>query len=154
MDFILSYFGKESSKAKEKYREFVNAFVDKDYDSPLKDTVASTILGSLDFVNEIKDKYLKSKKVDWDLPALRELSKTSIAEIISKVKAMFSKDPAMSRKVSIYLCHRYSGATLKEIGDNFDIGESAVSQASRLFSRKLDKDRKLQIKINNIVKEF
>ncbi len=60
----------------------------------------------------------------------------------------------MSKKVSLYLCHKYSGARLKEIGDIFDIGESAVSQTSRLFSIKLGKDRKLKTKINNIVNEL
>ncbi len=78
----------------------------------------------------------------------------TIAEILGKVKAIFGEDPVMSKKVSLYLCHRYSGATLKEIGDNFDIGESAVSQTSRLFSIKIDNDSKLQTKINNIVNEL
>jgi hypothetical protein len=44
---------------------------------------------------------------------------------------------------SIYLCHRYSGARLKEIGAYFVIGESAVSQASRRFAIKMAKDDKL-----------
>ena len=49
-DFISEYFGKKVSTAQKRYRKFVNAFVDKGYGSPLEDTVASTILGGIDFV--------------------------------------------------------------------------------------------------------
>ncbi|GBE00513.1 chromosomal replication initiator protein DnaA [bacterium BMS3Abin07] len=61
------------------------------------------------------------------------------------------EDVALSRKASLYLCHRYSRKTLKEIGSYFGIGESAVSQASHRFKRKLDKDRKLSKKITYII---
>jgi len=36
-------------------------------------------------------------------------------------------------KAAIYLSHRYSGRPLKEIGKEFGIGESAVSQAGSRF---------------------
>jgi chromosomal replication initiation ATPase DnaA len=38
---------------------------------------------------------------------------------------------SFSRNVSIYFCHRYSGARLREIGDRFGMSDAAVSQASR-----------------------
>ncbi|HDO21615.1 MAG TPA: hypothetical protein ENG86_02005 [Nitrospirae bacterium] len=151
-DFIWDYFGKKVSTTQKRYREFVNAFVDKEYGSPLKETVASIILGGIDFVEEIKDKYLNGKKVDRNLPALAELSTgPTIEEISNGVKAILEEDTALSRKASLYLCHRYSRKTLKEIGSYFGIGESAVSQASHRFKRKLDKDRKLSKKITYII---
>lgn len=50
----------------------------------------------------------------------------------------------------VYLCHRYSGLCLKEIGSYFGISESAVSQISRRFEQILDKDIKLKLKIEKI----
>ncbi|MDP3297213.1 MAG: transposase [Thermodesulfovibrionia bacterium] len=149
-DFILNYFGGKTTIAQKRYSEFVNALVDKEYDSPLKDTVASTILGGIDFINEIKDKYLSGKETDRNLPALTELTKASIKEIIGEVEGIFKGDEALSKKASIYLCHKYSGRTLKEIGDHFNIGESSVSQTSRRFNIVLDKDKKLRRKMKYI----
>jgi len=154
-DFILEYFGKKVSTAQKRYRKFVNAFVNKKYGSPLEETVASTILGSIDFVDEIKDKYLDGKKVDRNLPALAELTTgPTIEEITNEVKVVMEEDTALSRKASLYLCHRYSRRTLKEIGSYFGIGESAVSQASHRFKLTLDNDRKLRKKINSISKRL
>jgi len=150
VDFILNYFGGKTTIAQKRYSEFVNALVDKEYDSPLKDTVASTILGGLDFINEIKDKYLSDKKADRNLPALTELTKASIKEIIKEMEGVFKGDETLSKKAAIYLCHNYSGRTLKEIGDHFNIGESAVSQTSRRFSIVLNKDKKLRRKMKYI----
>ncbi|VAX29100.1 FIG00679443: hypothetical protein, partial [hydrothermal vent metagenome] len=154
-DFVLQYFGKRIITVQKRYRKFVNAFVDKEYGSPLEETVASSILGGIDFVDEIKDKYLDGKKVDRNLPALAELSTgPTIEEISNEVKVVLQENAALSRKASIYLCHRYSGKTLKEIGTYFGIGESAVSQASHRFKLTSDNDRKLRKKINYISKRL
>ena len=122
-DYILGYFGKETTAAQKKYSEFVN---------------------------EIKDKYLSGKKTDRNLPALRELTKVPLKEIIREVEVVFGRDEVLSKKGAIYLCHRYSGRALREIGGYFGIGESAVSQTSRRFSVLLDKDKKLNKKIEGI----
>lgn len=150
VDYILSYFGREAIAAQKKYSEFVNALVDKEYDSPLKETVASTILGGIEFVDEIKDKYLRGKKIDRNLPALREITKTSIKEIIREVDVALEKNEVLSKKAAIYLCHRYSGRTLREIGGHFGIGESAVSQIGRRFSVLLKKDKRLNKKVKDV----
>ena len=51
-----------------------------------------------------------------------------------------------------YLCHKYSGAGLKEIGDMFGMKESAVSQASRRFVQVLERDRELLKQIEKVRK--
>jgi chromosomal replication initiation ATPase DnaA len=49
----------------------------------------------------------------------------------------------MSRQVGMYLCHKYSGKKLREIGNLFGVGETAIAEARRLLSRKLAQDKKL-----------
>ncbi len=151
-DLVLSYFGRNIRAAQKSYRKFVLAGIDKEYDSPLKKTVASTILGSIDFVDRVKAKYLNGKKkADRNLPDLAKLSQApTIKEIHNEIKKILNDDPTLSRKATIYLCHRYSRRTLQEIGDHFGIGESAVSQASRRLQASLGKDRKLRKKIEGI----
>ncbi len=62
-DFIFGYFGKKDSDAQRGYRAFVETLIGQKYKSPLKEVMSSTILGSVDFIEAIKDKYLFAKKV-------------------------------------------------------------------------------------------
>lgn len=57
-------------------------------------------------------------------------------------------------QAGIYLCHKYSGAKLKEIGEQFGIGESAVSQASRRFAQELGRDKKLRTFVEKMVADL
>ena len=70
-DFILGYFGEKNSEARRGYRTFVETLIGQEYKSPLKEVVGSTILGSRDFIETIRDKYLSDKKVDPNLPVLK-----------------------------------------------------------------------------------
>jgi predicted DNA-binding protein YlxM (UPF0122 family) len=155
LNFILSYFGKDTSEAQKGYRQFVDEVIGKDYESPLKETVASLILGGKDFINKITERYIKGKKVDRNVPSLRKLSRGhSIEDITKQTETVFEGDTIIAKKVILYLCHKYSGMTLKEIGAQFGIGESAVSQNNRRFTKSLNKDRKLTRKLKIIKKNL
>ena len=113
--------------------------------------MSSTILGSVDFIEAIKDKYLSTKKVDPNLPALKELpGKPSADEITEEVESVFGEDQALARGVKIYLCHKHTGKMLKEIGRQFDIGASGVSQTSRRIAMKISQENKRSKKIRKI----
>ena len=60
----------------------------------------------------------------------------------------------MARNVKMYLCQRYTGNKLKEIGSHFGIGESGVSQAIRRVAQKIEKDKKLKSKIVRLEKQI
>ena len=144
-DFILGYFGKRLKSAMNNYREFVEAVEEEECGSPLKDVIASTILGSSDFVENIKEKYLSVKEANRDVPALRELLEKPTIEMINiEVKSILTANAKLSRQVSLYLCHKYSGKKLKEIGGYFGVSESAVTQASHRLVMKITRDRKLK----------
>ena len=152
-DFILGYFGDKVSIAQKRYQDFVNALADQEYHSPLDEVVSSTLLGSVGFIEFIKDHFLSAKKLDKELPALKELvKKTSMQDIFKEVELVFPEDKVLSRNVKMYLCQRYSGKKLKEIGFHFGIGESGVSQACRRVAQKIEKDQKLRKKIERLEK--
>ena len=154
-DFILGFFGHKRSSAKEKYREFVVSLLKEEYESPLKDVIASTILGGLDFVKEIQERYLEPNRQDRELPALTQLSpRRTIVEIKEAAYGMFGEDKKLARKTALYLCHRYSGRKLNEIGAGFNISESAVSQTSRRFKTMLDNNKELKRKIEKLNQEL
>ena len=154
-EFILGYFGNKASASQKEYRKFVQSLVGQEYDSPLKNVVGSVLLGSQDFINFIKQEFISSLGPDKDLPALRQLvPRVSMEVVFAEVDSVFVQDPAFSRNLKIYLCHRYTGEKLKSIGNHFGISESAVSHASKRVRGQIELDRKLKKKVLTIEKKL
>ena len=59
-------------------------------------------------------------------------------------------DDGIKKKVGIYLCHRYSGAKLRDIGSHFEMKDAAVSQASKRLAQQIDKDKALDKALKKI----
>lgn len=147
--FVLDCFG-EGEDCFRKYRGFVEDLLGREYASPFSGVVASTILGSEGFVYELTEKHVDGKQKDRELPAARKLiSKPSLQAILEAVKDIINNSRVI-KNASIYICHKYSGAGLKEIGEKFGIKESAVSQASRRFEQVLERDKELLKQIEKV----
>jgi hypothetical protein len=137
--------------AEQKYRGFVEDLLTKEYDSPLKGVVASTVLGSREFVQKITESHLAGQSFDRSLPASRKLiSRPTLKEIVSNVTMLIVEREDLRRSMSIYSCQRYSGAKLKEIGAYFGISDAAVSQTSRRLVLKAEKDRDIRDLLDRI----
>jgi putative transposase len=144
ISFILGYFGKKISDSQNNYRDFVNAFIDQEYESPLEEVVGSTILGGQTFIGFIKDRYLTDKKENKDLPALKVLKKRIMIEEIShEVDKKIKDNEKLSRKIKIYLSRRHTGERLDDIGEHFGIGGSGVCKIWRQMSDEIEKDKSL-----------
>lgn len=143
--FILGYFGSKLPDARMSYRSFVEEALKEAVGNPLKDTVAGTVLGGADFVEEIAEKYLGSKPADRTVPALKVLQgRPTLDHILGVVKDVLGDEQALLKKAGIYACHRYSGAQLKEIGALYGVSDAAISQASRRFAAQLERDQGLK----------
>ena len=153
-DWLLQYFGQEPGAAKKAYVFFVKAALGIDEEDPLKEATSTLILGKAYFVDDIKEKYLSGKDKGRDLPALKELTKTSLEGIIEAAQEEFRVKPEVARKAAIYLSHRHSGRSLREIGSVFNIGESTVSQASRRFASEINESRMLRRKMARLQKKL
>lgn len=151
MDFILGYFGMEVSEAKKNYKNFVGILINQQYESPLKNVISSTILGTQGFVELIKDKYLPAQKEGRDIPALKTLSrKITITDIFDEVDRIIKDDKKLSRNIKLYLSQRHTAERLDDIGTCFGIGGSGVCQAGRRISGQLEKDKSLAKTIKKI----
>lgn len=149
--FILGYLGTEDSESRRNYKSYINEMVAGEYVSPLTGVVGSTILGSEDFVREIREKELDGRPADRDLPALRELKERPRPEKIREIaRNAFVDNRRLARLAGIYLCHRYSGVKLKEIGDLFLLSDSGVIQASRRFEAAMEAEAQLGKKVEEI----
>jgi putative transposase len=142
--FILGYFAKQTADALRKYRTFIEDRLDKQYESPLKGSIGTSILGSTAFIEKISATYLKGKE-DGNIPALRQLTnRPTPEEIVAETKAEFPDDEKLARRVSIHLCHKHSGLRLGEIGECFNVRDTAISESSRRFAKELQTDVKLR----------
>ena len=131
--------------AQSRYQKFVEALLGIEYDSPLKATVASTVLGSVDFVRDISERHLGEKQSERNIPAVKLLARRpTLDRIIKTIKDDLCDSEELIRKVSIYCCQKYSGAKLKEIGEKFGISDAAVSQATRRLEIKAETDIELK----------
>jgi len=153
--FILGYFDKSEQAAQKKYSLFVEEMIGKEHESPLQQMVASTMLGTPEFVATIQEQHLDGKSPHRNLPALKQLKgKPTIDQILEITGSLHKEDEKLAAKAAIYLCHRYSGAKLKEIGERFGVKESAVSQSSRRFAVAQGKDKRLLDIVTDLVKRL
>jgi len=140
-DYIHGYFGKRISQARREYERFVEEKSSLHTPNPLENASADTILGPESFIQGISKKYLEGRRSDRELPALRALNSRPSFSIISSVVDDHVDDVKLARKMKIYLMKRYSGATLKAIGEPFGLGESAVSQVCGRFDVLVGEDK-------------
>ena len=154
-DFILGYFGKKPSVSQKEYEKFVMSLLNKDYESPLGDVAGSVLLGSQDFIEFIKEKFISNQMPDQNLPALRQLApRVSMMSVFEEVDAAFAGDTIFLRNLKIYLSRKLTGEQLKTIGTRFGLSESAVSHAGKRARHQIDQDRKLRGKIRKIEKNL
>ena len=154
-DSILHYFGKELPTARNKYKEYVDTALNQEYQSPFGQITHSVILSSAEFALKIKKEFLKNKNWDRNLPAVEDLiNKSEIKQIFDVVDSMIKSNNKLARQIKIYLCHKYSGQKLKEIGAYFNIGDSGVTQTSRRIVEKIKNDAKLKKQINILEKRL
>ncbi len=144
--FILGFFGNQGDK----YRTFVEELIDKTYDSPLKETVASTLLGNTAFIENIKDAHVRGRREEG-IPALRQMkSKSRPDEIMQGIKIILAGNEKLAWQLGVYLSHRYSGMKLKEIGETFRMRESAMCEATRRLKAKIEQDAVLRKQVETI----
>jgi putative transposase len=152
--FILNYFDRKNLKAKNSYKTFVEELLEQEYHSPMREVIASTILGSPEFVEKVSRENLDARKDGRNVPAMKILRPCpDMDEILIKVKAE-SISERQARKITIYCCHKFSGAKLKEIGEKFGLTEAAVSQTSRRLVSQARQDEALKELLDRLEKKI
>jgi len=152
---IFAYFGTDAVSAKSRYRAFVEDLLGAEYESPLKETFGSAVLGTESFVAMIAETQIAAKGEDRTVPGLQAFaSRPEPKAILRAVSSVMGEDEKLARQVGMYLCHRHSGKKLKEIGALFGVKETAIAEARRLLSRKLKEDRHLAKTVETIRREL
>lgn len=69
---------------------------------------------------------------------------------MKEAQAELGDDEKLVRRATIHLCHKYSGLRLRELGECFNVRDTAISEASRRFARELDGNVKLRDRVERI----
>jgi len=151
METVLDYFSNSAKEAKQKYRSFVEDLLEKEYESPFANTFGSAVLGTAEFIKMVTSEHLLNKEIDRAVPGIRQFkTKPEPEEILKAVTAIMMGNEKLARQVGMYLCHKYSSKKLREIGNMFGVGETAIAEARRLLSRKLEQDKQLREEVEKV----
>ncbi len=151
VETVLDYFSSNATEAKQKYRSFVENLLGEKYESPFKNTFGGAVLGTTEFVEMLTKAHLAEKELDRAVPGIRQFkSKPEPEEILKAVAAVIGTNERLARQVGMYLCHKCSGKKLREIGKLFGVGETAIAEARRLLSRKMETDKHLRGEVEKV----
>jgi putative transposase len=150
--FILGQLSSNEREARRRYQAFVKEGMVKSFEDPLKKVVASTLLGTEQFIEGVRERFIRKASSHRDLPALRKLSSwPDLSSIVRESERVFGRGTKESRRVALYLSHRLSGLSLEEIGEYFGgIGPSAVTQNTRRLETILEQDKRLLGEVKNL----
>ena len=158
---ILAEHGRGLRAARRAYRAFLQAGVTAPPESPLTEATASTLLGSCDFVDRMRE-WLQDRLPDRDVPAARELrANRRIEEVVEAVCASYGvaadhvlrrgRRRNQARLAAVYLCRSLTGASVRAIGLHFGgVNGQAISNLVRKVTRERLRDRKLRSRLSAI----
>jgi putative transposase len=151
---ILDYFGGESRKSFNDYKKFVAEGIEQDLPNPLEKGRGTGIVGSDDFIDDIKEAFRGNKgdkRSSREQPALRELEKQikpddlieQYAQLIKINREELTRKGKQSpqRAMLMEMLYRICHITQPEIGKLLGgIDYSAVSQARKRLQIKIEND--------------
>jgi putative transposase len=160
---VLIKHGKTVRTARKAYKLFLKDGMDSPPESPLLKTTASTILGSLGFIDQMK-KWLDGKLPDVEVPAAKKLFREiSLESVVAEVCREYgvSRDHARMRGikeneprcVAIFLCRKLTSISIARLGDYFGgVKGAAISNVTTKIRARRKQDKQFRVKVELIEK--
>ena len=133
-DVILRLFGDDIERSVKAYSTYVEQGVGADVTESIRLSIKRGILGSEAFIARIKQAYLAEEclRPDREKPQLRKLTrKPDISLALSVAEKVMGPRNRYLVPIIIYIVHKSTSLTLKEIGEFFDLSISGVLSARR-----------------------
>ena len=122
-DWILSQFDRQRGKAVRKYKAFV--LEGSKEDSPWKALRGQILLGTKEFVDELRDLLKRKEKVEEVPRVQRYAARPSLAEVFRKEGRGHGED----RDEVVYAAYVRYGYTLKEVAEHLGVHYATISRA-------------------------
>jgi len=162
-DLILSMVSADSRYRRKGYRDFVERGIEGPLDDPLKKVYGGAILGGKRFIKDVLERVKTTVIQNPEISHRRQLqSAYALERIVESVAAYFDvsegegkSSKELYRNMAIYLLKKWTSINNSEIGSFFGgLSYSAVSKVNARFSQKLEKDRKLRIGVQEIIRDL
>ena len=150
---ILGYFGGDTSQGRRKYESFVEEGLSKKVENPLERGKGHGVVGAMEFMERIKQRFLPASIQSRELPAVRKIlgqvEPEKIIRVACKEMGVKREDllrrgyGGIARGLLMELLYRYGGMNQREIGDLMGVDYSAVSVGRKRFHVLQEKDRSL-----------
>ena len=135
------------------YRRYVKRGLTTPPENPFRDAIHGWLLGSLDFVNQVRTRVGRTAHHD-EVPAARRLSAVGLHRLQSVVAAHFGVDAqsfrkrrggSVSRDVAAWLSRELTSCTLRDLAGEFGLGHpDSVRNLTRRIDRALPASHKLR----------
>ena len=161
-DWILGQYSRDEAKARRLYKAFVDEGLTL-RENPFKDLKEGLILGSENFIDEIKKKIglKKHREIPESKRLIRSIKYEDVIRVVTKrfktgeqeIRETGKRDN-LSRKISLYLLRRLTDVSNEDIAGYFGIGYTAVSQAASRLKKEIKKDKGLKKIVQEMEKEL
>jgi len=150
---VLAGHHRSLARARRSYRAFLKQGLASPPESPLNDAVASVLIGSSSFIDEMRSLVTK-QPVELEVPAARVLRDTpdvaAVEEVVSSVFQVPPESLRVSRRhgndprhAAVYLCRALSRTPVALLGRHFgDVRGQAISNITTLVEHRRATDRR------------
>ena len=162
MEEVLGYSGGDAVRGRRRSAEFVEIGIGAEVEDPLKVGRGYGIVGSKEFIEKIRERYLSATMQTRELPAVRRIVRRVAPERIIGVvckemevrreEVMRRGYGGLARGLLMEFLYRYGGMNQREIGELMGVDYSAVSVGRKRFEAERVKDRRLLQDVEKIKK--
>lgn len=161
--WLFEYFGQNEEYARKAYRKFVEDKLENYTFEPFESAYKGVILGSPEYIEEIKIKIIVPKRISEDISYHQRLKEIYTKEkILGVIKNYFkitdedlknrNKRLAIYQKIAIYFLKKYTGLKLKEISEICGGIHNVV--VSRMYKKILILTEEREEKISKLITEI
>lgn len=158
---VLEMLTKSTKKSRERYRTFVEDGMGEERESPLKKVYGGIILGGESFIRKVLSR-IKSERLEQEEVSHRKALQATSGreEIVAAICGHYGitweeikgSKRNEARKACIYLLKKYTGASNREIGEQFGkMTYSAVAKTCQSFAQQMERDKGLSERIKEIL---
>jgi len=159
-DFVFSMLSKNKGGRLKNYRKLLSLEAQNDVSQVLDKKKWPAMMGSVDFITKVKEKFFSEKKDD-EVPQSRELAPDpdQIQNIVCEYYGIDREKLFLSRRgifneprnIAIYLTRRFRGDSLKQIGAYFQLKKySSVSSIIERTNQAIAKNKKLRNRVEQL----
>jgi putative transposase len=161
---VLAHFGGDTPTGRRRYEGFVIDGLSRGMSNPLERGKGHGIVGTSEFMKQIKERFIRSAPKAREVPAVRRIiAQVEPGKVIKEVCARFkvNRDDVLkkgykgtARGVLMEMLYRHAGMNQREIGGLMGVDYSAVSVMRRRLSALQKSDPDLSGKIEKLKDRF